>query len=146
MLRLWLARGRGDPGDRHWALPDEASEGEKILGKPQSVRLLFFPAEYPGVPGKCRTRTDTEFLGTLAERKREAANGVGEMKPSDNGPAIQTRLWMMEPEHRNSMALKNAHRFPDPLYYYPPQILHIDSVVLLMMIPIGILQRPLGVC
>ncbi|RMC07947.1 hypothetical protein DUI87_15418 [Hirundo rustica rustica] len=29
------------------------------------------------VPGKCRTRTDTEFLGTLAEREREAANGVG---------------------------------------------------------------------
>ncbi|RMC06878.1 hypothetical protein DUI87_16328 [Hirundo rustica rustica] len=38
------------------------------------------------------------------------------------------------------------HRFPDPLYYYPPQILHIDSVILLLMIPIGILQRPLGVC
>ncbi|RMC02854.1 hypothetical protein DUI87_20046 [Hirundo rustica rustica] len=66
------------------------------------------------VPGKCRTRTDTEFLGTLAERKREAVNGVGRVSgrgrlmPSDNGPAIKTRLWMMEPEHRNSMALKNA--------------------------------------
>ncbi|RMC12010.1 hypothetical protein DUI87_11143 [Hirundo rustica rustica] len=41
---------------------------------------------------------------------------------------------------------ENMHRFPDPLYYYPPQILHIDSVILLLMIPIGILQRPLGVC
>ncbi|RMB92310.1 hypothetical protein DUI87_31422 [Hirundo rustica rustica] len=40
----------------------------------------------------------------------------------------------------------HRHRFPDPLYYYPPQILHIDSVILLLMIPIGILQRPLGVC
>ncbi|RMC20012.1 hypothetical protein DUI87_00858 [Hirundo rustica rustica] len=40
----------------------------------------------------------------------------------------------------------HGNRFPDPLYYYPPQILHIDSVILLLMIPIGILQRPLGVC
>ncbi|RMC01813.1 hypothetical protein DUI87_21621 [Hirundo rustica rustica] len=40
-----------------------------------------------------------------------------------------------------------VHRFPDTLYYYPPQILHIDSVILmLLMSPIGILQRPLGVC
>ncbi|RMB97011.1 hypothetical protein DUI87_26458 [Hirundo rustica rustica] len=42
--------------------------------------------------------------------------------------------------------IRIRHRFPDPLYYYPPQILHIDSVILLLMIPIGILQRPLGVC
>ncbi|RMC10271.1 hypothetical protein DUI87_13073 [Hirundo rustica rustica] len=45
-----------------------------------------------------------------------------------------------------NLAKATWHRFPDPLYYYPPQILHIDSVILLMMIPIGILQRPLGVC
>ncbi|RMC11039.1 hypothetical protein DUI87_12231 [Hirundo rustica rustica] len=43
-------------------------------------------------------------------------------------------------------SLLMRHRFLDPLYYYPPQILHIDSVILLLMIPIGILQRPLGVC
>ncbi|RMC02849.1 hypothetical protein DUI87_20041 [Hirundo rustica rustica] len=36
------------------------------------------------------------------------ASGRGRLMPSDNGPAIKTRLWMMEPEHRNSMALKNA--------------------------------------
>ncbi|RMC02658.1 hypothetical protein DUI87_19846 [Hirundo rustica rustica] len=137
--RLWPAPGSQRAFPSHWALPDEAGKGEKILGKPQSLRLLFFPAKYPGasavipedeerlgmrrrdleppfsqndtsaercckslaqllgatgplmsidcacggpghvgipgrrrfVPGKCRTRTDTEFLGTLAEREKQ---------------------------------------------------------------------------
>ncbi|XP_039918831.1 uncharacterized protein LOC120752183 isoform X3 [Hirundo rustica] len=46
--RLWPAPGSQRAFPSHWALPDEAGKGEKILGKPQSLRLLFFPAKYPG--------------------------------------------------------------------------------------------------
>ncbi|RMB99087.1 hypothetical protein DUI87_24633 [Hirundo rustica rustica] len=62
-------------------------------------------------------------------------------------PDISRHLW--DPNgglEEESFHATMRHRFPDPLYYYPPQILHIDSVILLLMILIGILQRPLGVC
>ncbi|RMC02850.1 hypothetical protein DUI87_20042 [Hirundo rustica rustica] len=68
MLRLWLARGRGDPGDR-----------------------------YPGASAVIPE--DEERLG-MSQRDLET--------PFSQNDTSAERLWMMEPERRNSMALKNA--------------------------------------
>ncbi|RMC09757.1 hypothetical protein DUI87_13544 [Hirundo rustica rustica] len=69
---------------------------------------------------------------------------VGHARDDDNSEEGLHTIHSGRHEYAFSFELPQMHRFPDPLYYYPPQILHIDSVILLLMIPIGILQRPLG--